>query len=263
LRASPRWCWRRDPGASSAAAQLWSAPATLGQDGASTVGDVDIEPDGTAIVAWAAEGGPVRAAVRHAGTTFGSTGTLAPDGGQSAAVALDGRGGALVAWSRNGSLGLAECTAEAPALTQVPAGAGELAAGPDVAFTGPGQPIVVWAGTDGAVHALSRSLGGATVPLPEIALGPGNSNAHVDAAGGHAVVAGSHVAQTGSQTTTHVRASALAAGGSFGAAEDLATASSDRGSTIPNHWSGSELRSQRVVVSGSGAADGRFTELHF
>jgi hypothetical protein len=188
--------------------------------------------------------------------------TLVPDGGQSAAVALDGRGGALVAWSPNGRLGLAERTADPPVLTQVPAGAGEIADGPDVAFTGPGQAIVVWAGTDGAVHALSRSLGGATVSLPDLAPVPATGTRTWMRPAVHAVVACSHVARTESQTTTHIRASALAAGGSFGPVEDLGTASSDR-NMIPTHWSGSELTSQRVVASGSWAADVLFTQLHF
>src|SRR5688572_7523642 len=105
------------PAAATATAQLWSVPATLGQDGLAATGDVDVQADGTAAVAWAADGGPVRAAIRPAGAAFGSTVTLAPDGGQAVSVALDGGGGALVAWSRNGSLGLAERTAQAPALT--------------------------------------------------------------------------------------------------------------------------------------------------
>ena len=196
---------------------------------APTVGDVAIDAEDNAVAAWTGAGGPLRAALRPGSGPFGRAVTLASNGGKQVAVALDGRGGALVAWSRNGSLGLAERTAAAPALTDVPTGMAGIAAGPDVAFTGPGQAIVVWTGTDGAVHALSRSLGGATVPLPDLAAGPGNLRVHVDAAGGHAVAAWTHSATTGSQTTTHVRASVMAPGGAFGAAEDLATASSDTG----------------------------------
>lgn len=247
------------PGAATAAAGLWSAPATLGDD-AATVGDVAVDADGTAVAAWTAPGGPVRAAVRRGSAAFEPTATLAPDGGQAVSVALDGRGGGLVAWSRNGTLGLAERTAAAPALTEVPAGAGGIAYGPDLAFTGPGEAIVVWAGVDGAVHALARSLGGTTAPLPDVAPGPDNRTAHLDAAGGHAVVAWTHVATTGSQTTTHVRASALAPGGSFGVPTDLAAASSDK---APGHHSGSEFAAQRVVVSAGGAADVLMTELFF
>jgi hypothetical protein len=85
------------PGAPTATAQVWSAPTTLSQDGGPVAGDIDIDADGTVIAAWTGSGGPVRAAVREAGGSFGSTVTLAADGGQAVSVALDG-GGALVAW---------------------------------------------------------------------------------------------------------------------------------------------------------------------
>jgi hypothetical protein len=246
-------------GASSATAQLWSAPATLGHDGLAVSGDVDVDADGTAIVAWVAEDGPVRVAVRLPGAAFGTTLTLAPDDGRRAAVALDGGGGALVAWSSGGNLGLAERTAAVPALTGVATGITDVASGPDVAFTGPGEAIVVWTGEDGAVHGLSRNLGAATMPLADIAPGPGNRSPHVDATGGHAVVAWTHSATEGTQTTAHVRASVRGPGGSFGAAEDLATATA----TTVSPASGSNLATHRVVVSAGGAADVLFSQLYF
>ena len=55
---------------SVARAGLWSAPATLGQDGMAVEGDVAVDAGGTAIVAWAAPGGAVRAAVRAPGAAF-------------------------------------------------------------------------------------------------------------------------------------------------------------------------------------------------
>jgi hypothetical protein len=247
------------PGASPAAAQLWSAPMDLGAGNALATGDVDVEADGKAVVAWTAGGEPVRAALRSTSGEFGPATTLAPDGGAGLAVAADGAGGALVAWSRNGTLGLAERTAGASRLTDVATGLAGVASGPDVAFIGPGQALVVWAGTDGAVHALSRTLGGSTVPLPDLAAGPGNVTAHVGAAGGHAVAAWTHAATGAMQTTTHVRAAVMPPGGAFGAAEDLASATWD--TSMPN-WSGSQVTAQRVVVSGSGDADVLLTELH-
>jgi hypothetical protein len=244
-------------GASPAAAGVWSAPVTLDQ-GVPSVADAAIDPDGTAVVAWTAAGAPVRAALRSGGAAFGPTVTLAPDGGQEVAVALDGRGGALVAWARSGTLGLAERTAASPALAEVQSSIGGVAYGPDVAFTTPGEAIVVWTDTDGAVHALSRRLGGATAPLPDLAPGPGNQDAIVDADGGTAVAAWANVATSGSQSTTLVRASTMAPGGSFGAPEDVATASSDT-----SNWSGSQLAARRVVVAGNGSADLLITELGF
>jgi hypothetical protein len=229
----------------------------LGEGDAVAVGDVDVEADGTAVVAWTSGGGAVRAAMRGASGAFGPAATLAADGGQQApAVAVDGGGGVLVAWSRNGSLGLAERTARSPALTEVATGVVGVLIGPDVAFTGPGRAIVVWVGTDGAVHALSRTLGEATVALPDLAPGPGNWGARISAAGGHAVVAWTHEATAWTETTTHVRASVMAPGGSFGAAEDVATAMSDF-----MYNAGSRLIGSRPVVSATGAADVLLTEL--
>ena len=222
-------------------------------------GDVDVEADGKAVVAWTAGGAPIRAVLRGSSGDFGPATTLAPDGGAGLAVAVDGAGGALVAWSRNGTLGLAERTAGANALTDVATGIAGIASGPDVAFTGPGQAIVVWAGTDGAVHALSRTLGGSTTPLPDLAAGPGNVTAHVGAAGGHAVAAWTHAATAAMQTTTRVRAAVMPPGGAFGAAEDLESATWD--TSMPS-WSGSQVTAQRVVVSAGGDADVLLTELH-
>lgn len=248
------------PAASPAAAGLWSGPATLGEDGVSAVGDAAVDRDGTAIVAWAATGGPVRAAVRPADAAFTPTVTLAPDGGQAAAAALDGRGGALVAWSRNGSLGLAERTRDAPDLTPVPTAVAGIQDGPDVAFIGTGEALIVWAGTDGAIHALSRELGGDTVALPNLAPGPGNSGARLGAAGGHAVATWTSTTKAGSQLTTRVRASVLAPGGSFGAAEDVASATSDIESPF---WTGSNLTAMTVAVSEGGGADVLIHEVLF
>jgi hypothetical protein len=247
-------------GASPASAQIWSAPMDLGAgNSAFATGDVDVEADGKAVVAWTAGGESVRAALRGSSGEFGPAATLAPDGGAGLAVAVDGAGGALVAWSRNGTLGLAERTAGASALTDVATGIAGIAYGPDVAFTGPGQALVVWAGTDGAVHALSRTLGGSTTPLPDLAAGPGNVTAHIDAAGGHAVAAWTYAATAGMETTTHVRAAVMPPGGAFGAAEDLASATWDW--NVPG-WTGSQVTAQRVVVSGGGDADVLFSELH-
>lgn len=244
------------PGASVAAAGLWTAPAQLGP-GAGP-GDIDVQANGTAVAAWTGSGNSVRASIRRAGNAFGSPVTLAADGGQAVAVAIDGSGGALVAFARNGDLGLAERTAAAPALTTVASGVTGVASGPDVAFTGAGDALVVWTGTDGAVHALARTLGGATTPLPDLAAGPGNFGAHVDVGGGHAVVAWTHSDTSGTQTTTTVRASDRPPGGSFGAAADVASTMSDTATS-----SGSLLQSNRVVVAGNGDADVLIGEVEF
>lgn len=241
-------------GASAAAAQFWSAPADLGAGG--ETGDVAVAEDGAAVVGWLAGGGSVHAALRGASGGFAPSATLAPDGGQTVSVARDDAGGALVAWSRDGSLGLAERTAGAPALTEVATGVTGIRFGPDVAFTGPGRAIVVWAGTDGAVHALSRTLGGSTLALPDLAPGPGNLDAHIGAAAGHAVVAWTHEATAGPVTTTTVRASVMSPDGPFGPAEDIATATLDS-----TYYYYSRLVGSRPVVSATGAADILLTEL--
>ena len=241
-----------------ARAGLWSAPATLGQASTAVEGDLAVDADGTAIVAWADSDGAVRAAVRAPGAAFAPTLTLAPDGRGAVAVAHDGHGGWLVAWSRNGSLGLAERTPARPELTVVPTGIGGVQLSLDVAFAGTGRAIVVWSGTDGAIHALSRELGGQSVPLPDLAAGPGNSGPRLGAAGGHAVAAWTN-REGGPPTTTRIRAALLTQAGSFTAPEDVASATSHGAPT----FSGSDIFARKVVVSAGGAADVLISSVEF
>ena len=240
------------PGASVATAGLWSAPAPLGEGGSAVLADVAINDAATAVVAWSGNGAPVRVAMRPAGAPFGPIETLAPDGGEAVAAALNGRGDALIAWSRSGALGLAERAWGEPEFTAVPTTVAGIKDGPDVAFVENGRAVVVWAGTDGAVHLLTHDLGGDTVTSPDLAPAPGNSSAHVGAAGGHAVATWTATETSGSQVTTHVRASVLPPGGTFGAAEDIASATSD---TQSPSWTGSQLSAGSVAVSPGGAAD--------
>jgi hypothetical protein len=226
------------PGASVATAGLWSAPAPLAEDGSAVLADVAVNEAGTAVVAWSAGGGPVRVAMRPAAAPFRPTETLAPDGGQGVAAALNGHGDAVVAWSRNGALGLAERTGGDLHFTVVPTTVAGIKDGPDLAFVGNDRALVVWAGTDGAVHLLTHDLGGDAVARPDLAPGPGNSSAHLGAAGGHAVATWTFTETSGSQVTTHARASVRPQGGSFGAAQDIASATSD---THSPSWTGSLL----------------------
>lgn len=245
------------PGAVAARAGLWSAPATLAVDGTSRLGDVAIAQDGTALVAWG--NGPVRAAVRPAGRAFRATQTLDSGAGSAPAVALDGNGGAVVAWSReDGSLRLAEASGGASFLTPVSSSVTGVRGAPAVGFLGPGRALVVWAGTDGGIHALVHRLGGADDPLPDLAPGPGNAGPVVGAAGGRAVVAWTSTQTAGSTITTVVRGSVLTPAGSFGPAEDIASATAD-----PGAGSGSTLLATKVAVSANGAADALIIALRF
>ena len=97
-------------------------------------------------------------------------------------------------------------------------------------------------------------------PCPISRPGPGNCTAHVDAAGGHAVVAWTHGATAESQTTTtSARGDARQEGHS---APPRTWRPLVDGHEACRHWSGSQVSAQRVVVSGSGDADVLFTELH-
>jgi hypothetical protein len=246
------------PGTPAATAGAWSAAATLGQAGITVVGDVAVDTDGRAVVVWADDGGAVRAAVRSPDTAFEPTRTLAPDGGRAAAVALDGDGGALVAWSRNGSLGLAERRGDQPELMAVPTAVNGVQDGPDVAFAGTGRAVVAWVGADGAVHALVRELGRESRTIADLEPGPGNTDVHLDAAGGHLAAVWAVTERVGSQVTTRVRASLPAPGGSFTTQETIASATGD-----VSAFNGSVLGAWKVAVSAGGSADVLIDELRF
>ena len=211
------------PGASSAIAGLWGAPATLGPAGNSASGDVAMDGSGTAVVAWAATSGALRATVRPSGGIFAQAATLAPDGAGTPAVALDGSGRALVAWSRNGVLGLAEHVPGAPGFTAVPNTVAGVQGDPDVAFVGAGTAIVVWGGADGAIHALSDDGVLGPMALPDLSVGTGNSAPRLGAAHGLAVAAWIATETAPNQLTTHIRAAVRPPGGAFGAPEDVAS----------------------------------------
>ena len=234
------------PAASVATAETVERRAALGREEAAVSGDVAVDPDGTTVVAWAADGGAVRAAVRPAGAGFGPTTTLAPDGGHAASVALDSHGGALVAWSHNGALGLAERTHDQAQLSTVPTAIGGVQDGPDVAFVAPGRAVVVWVGVDGAVHALSRAIGGASNPLADLDTGAGNSDPQLAAANGHAVAAWTATLRAGSQITTRVRASVLGPQAAFEPPEDVASATHDESAS-----DGAQLAARKVAMSPS------------
>ena len=211
------------PGASTAIAGLWSAPATLGPAGGSALGDVAMDASGATVVTWLAADGAVRATVRPSGGVFAQATTLAADSAGTPAVALDGSGRALVAWARNGSLGLAEHVPGAPGFTTVPNAVADVQGDPDVAFVGPGRAIVVWAGADGAIHALSDDAGSGPMALPDLSSGTGNAAPRLGAAHGLAVAAWIATETAPNQLTTHIRAAVRPPGGAFGAPEDVAS----------------------------------------
>ena len=205
LGGSPRRSWsralaRRRPQPSSGARRWISAPATPSRRAMWTSKLTGRRS------AWTAGGEPWRRCAARG--EFGPAATLAPDGGADVAVAADGAGGALVAWSqRHPWPRRAHGRGERAHRRRDRRGRGR-GSGPDVAFTGPGQALVVWGDVDGAVHALSRTLGGSTVALPDLAAGPGNVTAHVGAAGGHAVAAWTHTATAGKCSPRPSRSSA-------------------------------------------------------
>ena len=211
------------PGASTASAGLWSAPATLGPAGGSARGDVAMDASGATVVAWVAAGGVVRATARPAGSVFAQATTLAPDSAGTPAVALDGGGRALVTWARNGSLGLAEHVPGAPGFTTVPNAVAGVQGDPDVAFVGPGRAIVIWAGADGAIHALSDDAGSGPMALPDLSSGTGNAAPRLGTAHGLAVAAWIATETAPNQLTTRIRAAVRPPGGVFGPPEDLAS----------------------------------------
>ena len=87
---------------------------------------------------------------------------------------------------------------------------------------------------------------------------PRSSGPHIGAGCGHAVAAWTNSERTGGQVSTHVRASVLTPGGAFGAAEDVASATSNTETPI---WTGSHYTASAVAVSGGGSADVRIDAL--
>lgn len=242
------------PGASTAIAGLWSAPAGLGTAGAATVGDVTMDASATTVVTWVADGA-VRAAVRPAGSVFGASATLAPDGSGPPAAALDGTGRALIAWTRNGSLGLAERAPGATAFKELPTAVTGVQGDPDVAFTGAGRAIVVWAGADGAIHALSYEPGSGVAPMPDLSSGTGNAFPHLGTAHGLTVAAWIATVTAPNQLTTRVLAAVSLQGGAFAPPEQVTSGTVIDENTPLIVRTGTQPSVAEVAVSEGEAAD--------
>ena len=239
--------------AGQAQAAVWTAPLTVGPaDPTGIVGnDIAMDASGAVGFVWTSAG-DVRSTMRRAGGNFGDTATLGQGATSAPAVALDGAGNGLAVWARGGALAAAAGSASRGGLTQIPDLATGVVGAPDVAFMSNGRAIVVWAGTDGAIHALERGPGGVTV-LGNLSTGAGNDSPSVAAVGDRAIVAWINETTAGTARTTRLLASLRGPGTGFGAAEQVDVATATR---LPTTFEGgAQLEDPRATISNAGAAD--------
>jgi len=226
-----------------------------------------VDGQGNAIAVWSASDGTnfiVQAAARAAGGGFGAPQDLSA-AGQDAGfpqVAVDGQGNAIAVWSRfDGTNFIMQAAARAAAsrrrrryftpkrggsfgAPQDLSAAGQDAFNPQVAFDGQGNAIAVWhrldAGTNTIVQAAARAAasrrrrryftpkrgGSFGAPQDLSAAGQSASFSEVAVDGrGNAIA----VWRRFDGTNTIVQAAVRAAGGSFGAPQDLSAAGQKAG----------------------------------
>ena len=223
-------------GAGSAWAPAWLAPQDLsaaGQDAYDP--QVAFDGQGNAIAVWSRFDGTnfiVQAAGRAAGGSFGAPQDLSAAGQKAGfpEVAVDGQGNAIAVWSRfDGTNFIVQAAGRAAGgsfgAPQDLSAAGQKAGFSQVAVDGQGNAIAVWSRFDGTnfiVQAAARAAGGSFgAPQDLSAAGQGAFNPQVAFDGqGNAIA----VWHRFDGTNTIVQAAARAAGGSFGAPQDLSAA---------------------------------------
>ena len=239
--------------AARAAGGSFGAPQDLSAVGQKAgFSQVAVDGQGNAIAVWSRFDGTnfiVQAAARAAGGGFGAPQDLsaAGQGAFNPQVAFDGQGNAIAVWHRydgtNTLVQAAACAAGGSfGSPQDLSAAGQNASFPEVAVDGQGNAIAVWRRFDGTnfiVQAAARAAGGSfgspqdlsaagqKAGFPEVAVdGQGNAIA---------------VWQRFDGTNFIVQAAARAAGGSFGAPQDLSAA-------------GQTANDPQVAVDGQGNA---------
>ena len=253
--------------AARAAGGSFGAPQDLSTAG-QTAHDpqVAVDGQGNAIAVWSASNGTnfiVQAAVRAAGGSFGAPQDVSA-AGQDAVfpqVAVDGRGNAIAVWSRfDGTNFIMQAAARVAAsrrrrryvtpkrggtfgAPQDLSAAGQDAFNPQVAFDGQGNAIAVWhrfdAGTNTIVQAARAAASrrrrrystperGGTFGAPQDLSAAGQSASFSEVAvdgRGNAIA----VWRRFDGTNFIVQAAVRAAGGTFGAAQDLSAAGQKAG----------------------------------
>jgi len=229
------------------AGSAWAAPAWLAPQDLSAAGQGAYDPQvafdgqGNAIAVWSRFDGTnfiVQAAARAAGGSFGAPQDLSAAGQKAgfSQVAVDGQGNAIAVWSRfDGTNFIVQAAARAAGgsfgAPQDLSAAGQGAFNPQVAFDGQGNAIAVWhrfdAGTNTIVQAAARAAGGSFgAPQDLSAAGQNASFPEVAVDGqGNAIA----VWRRFDGTNFIVQAAARAAGGSFGAPQDLSAAGQKAG----------------------------------
>ena len=224
------------------AGSAWAAPAWLAPQDLSAAGQDAYDPQvafdgqGNAIAVWSRFDGTnliVQAAARAAGGSFGAPQDLSAAGQKAGfpEVAVDGQGNAIAVWSRfDGTNFIVQAAARAAGgsfgAPQDLSAAGQKAGFSQVAVDGQGNAIAVWSRFDGTnfiVQAAARAAGGsfgAPQDLSAAGQKAGFSQVAVDGQGN--AIAVWHRFDAG--TNTIVQAAARAAGGSFGAPQDLSAA---------------------------------------
>ena len=223
------------------AGSAWAAPAWLAPQDLSAAGQDAYDPQvafdgqGNAIAVWSRFDGTnfiVQAAGRAAGGSFGAPQDLSAAGQKAGfpEVAVDGQGNAIAVWSRfDGTNFIVQAAARAAGgsfgAPQDLSAAGQKAGFSQVAVDGQGNAIAVWSRFDGTnfiVQAAARAAGGSFgAPQDLSAAGQGAFNPQVAFDGqGNAIA----VWHRFDGTNTIVQAAARAAGGSFGAPQDLSAA---------------------------------------
>jgi hypothetical protein len=255
-------------GGSAWAPPAWLAPQDLsaaGQDAYDP--QVAFDGQGNAIAVWSRFDGTnfvVQAAARAAGGSFGASQDLSAAGQKAAfaQVAVDGQGNAIAVWSRfDGTNFVVQAAARAAAsrrrrryftpkrggsfgAPQDLSAAGQKAGFAQVVFDGQGNAIAVWSRFDGTnfiVQAAARATasrrrrryftpkrgGSFGAPQDLSAAGQNAFNPQVAFDGQGNAIAVWHRFDAG--TNTIVQAAARAAGGSFGAPQDLSAAGEKAG----------------------------------
>ena len=223
------------------AGSAWAAPAWLAPQDLSAAGQHAYDPQvafdgqGNAIAVWSRFDGTnfiVQAAGRAAGGSFGAPQDLSAAGQKAGfpEVAVDGQGNAIAVWSRfDGTNFIVQAAGRAAGgsfgAPQDLSAAGQKAGFSQVAVDGQGNAIAVWSRFDGTnfiVQAAARAAGGSFgAPQDLSAAGQGAFNPQVAFDGqGNAIA----VWHRFDGTNTIVQAAARAAGGSFGAPQDLSAA---------------------------------------
>ena len=224
------------------AGSAWAAPAWLAPQDLSAAGQdaydpqVAVDGQGNAIAVWSRFDGTnliVQAAARAAGGSFGAPQDLSAAGQKAGfpEVAVDGQGNAIAVWSRfDGTNFIVQAAARAAGgsfgAPRDLSAAGQKAGFSQVAVDGQGNAIAVWSRFDGTnfiVQAAARAAGGSFgAPQDLSAAGQGAFNPQVAVDGQGNAIAVWHRFDVG--TNTIVQAAARAAGGSFGAPQDLSAA---------------------------------------